>query len=267
MQFCSPLLRGRLIKRYKRFLADVVLDDGGAEITATVPNTGSMMGLADPGLAVWLSTNDSPTRNYRHTLELVELSSSAGAADDAAKPKWRKGPRGMAPPVPAAKGADEPVLVGINTGSPNKIVREAIDAGRIDGLTGYASLRNEVRYGVNSRIDMLLEDPAKGCCYVEVKNVHLLRAPRLAEFPDSVTDRGVKHLAELANMVDAGHRAVMVYLIQRGDCDRLAFASDIDPAYADACRQARAKGVEAVACRCTVTTAGIVFDRTVEIVV
>lgn len=259
MHFSTELLRGRLVKRYKRFLADVVLDDGEAEITATVPNTGSMMGLAEPGLSVWLSVNDSPTRKYRHTLELVELPGAAGTGSAVGSRKAKGGG--------GSSGGLEPVLVGINTGSPNKIVREAIEAGRIDGFTGYASLRNEVRYGVNSRIDMLLEDPAKGSCYVEVKNVHLLRAPRLAEFPDSVTDRGVKHLAELANMVDAGHRAVMVYLIQRGDCDRLAFASDIDPAYADAFRQAQAKGVEAVACRCSVTTTGIVFDRTVEIVV
>ncbi|MDZ4843071.1 MAG: DNA/RNA nuclease SfsA [Hyphomicrobium aestuarii] len=248
MRFSSPLLRGRLVRRYKRFLADVVLDgdgdggSGGAEITVTVPNTGSMMGLSDPGLAVWLSTNDSPTRKYRHTLELVEV-----------------------PPADAAT-ADRPVMVGINTGSPNKIVREAIDGGQIPGLVGYPSLRSEVRYGINSRIDLLLEDTKLGMCYVEIKNVHLLRSPGLAEFPDSVTARGAKHLAELSDMVDAGHRAVMVYLIQRGDCERFALAGDIDPAYAAAFHAARSRGVEAIACRCEVTPEGITVDRVIDIV-
>ncbi len=247
MRFSSPLLRGRLVRRYKRFLADVVLDADGAEITVTVPNTGSMMGLSDPGLAVWLSTNDSPTRKYRHTLELVEVPATGGTGTDA--------------PVAA-----DPVMVGINTGSPNKIVREAIDSSQIPGLVGYPSVRTEVRYGINSRIDLLLEDTKLGMCYVEIKNVHLLRSAGLAEFPDSVTARGAKHLVELSDMVDAGHRAVMVYLIQRGDCERFALAGDIDPDYAAAFHAARSRGVEAIACRCEVTPEGIVIDRVIDIV-
>jgi sugar fermentation stimulation protein A len=227
MKFPTPLLRGRLVKRYKRFLADVVLDSGEV-ITASCPNTGAMLGLSSPGMNVWVSHNDSPTRKYRHTLELVEAGDSRA-----------------------------PTLVGINTGLPNKIVAEALAAGRIAPLAGYASAKGEVKYGTNSRIDILLDDPAKGRCYVEIKNVHLLREPRRAEFPDSVTARGAKHLDELAAMVEAGHRAMMVYLIQRGDADHLALAADIDPAYAAAFERARAAGVEAIACRCHVSATAI----------
>jgi sugar fermentation stimulation protein A len=236
MRFSSPLLRGRLLKRYKRFLADVALDGGGT-VTASCPNTGSMMGLSEPGLAVYVSTSDSATRKYRHTLELVEVS-----------------------------GKTKPTLVGINTSLPNRIVTEAISDGQMAPLAGYATLRGEVKYGQNSRIDILLEDPNRGLCYVEIKNVHLLRKPGLAEFPDSVTDRGAKHLDELAAMVAAGHRAVMVYLIQRGDAKRFSLAADIDPAYAQAFARARSAGVEAIACRCKVTPDGVAFDRPVDIV-
>lgn len=231
MQFKSPLVRGRLLKRYKRFLADVVLDDG-TEITASCPNTGSMLGLSDPGLNVWLSVSDSPTRKYAHTWEMVEL----------------------------GKGKSK-TLVGINTGHPNAIVSEAVTAGRIAPLAGYASLRREVKYGQSSRIDLLLEDPAKGLAYVEIKNVHLLREPGLAEFPDSKTERGVKHLAELSDMVRAGHRAVMLYLIQRDDADRFQIARDIDPKYAEALTAARAAGVEAYAAVCRLSPQAIELNR------
>jgi sugar fermentation stimulation protein A len=231
MNFKSPLLRGRLVKRYKRFLADVVLDDG-REITATCPNTGSMLGLCDPGLAIWVSESNSPTRKYAHTWELVELG----------KGKARS-------------------FVGINTGHPNAIVSEAVAAGQIPPLAGYATLRREVKYGQSSRIDLLLEDPAKGLAYVEIKNVHLLREPGLAEFPDSKTERGVKHLAELTDMVRAGHRAVMIYLIQRADCARFRPAADIDPKYAAALVAARASGVEAYAVTCRLSPEAIAVDR------
>lgn len=229
MKFSSPLVPGRLIKRYKRFLADVELESG-ATVTASCPNTGSMLGLTTPGLGVYVSESDSPTRKYRHTLEMIDVGS---------------------------KG--RPVLVGINTGLPNRIVTEAIEAGRIPALTGYARLRGEVKYGVNSRIDILLEDAVKGLCYVEVKNVHLLRTKGLAEFPDSVTARGTKHLDEMSAMVTAGHRAVMLYLVQRGDAGRFALAADIDKAYGAAFSRARAAGVEAIACRCRLTPREIVI--------
>lgn len=235
MEFPSPLIPGRLIKRYKRFLVDVELETGET-ITGSCPNTGSMMGLTTPGIRVWLSTNDNPKRKYRHTLEAVE---------------------------DAVGGA--PTMVGINTGHPNAIVHEAISAGRIAPLKGYGEQRREVKYGQNSRIDILLDDARKGRCYVEIKNVHLMRKAGLAEFPDSVTTRGAKHLAELADMVREGHRAVMMFLIQRQDAKRIALADDIDPDYAAAFDSAIAAGVEPLAYRCTVTPDGITVDRKVAI--
>lgn len=235
MKLPSPLLRGRLVRRYKRFLADVLLDTD-EEVVATCPNTGSMLGLATPGVPVWLSVSTSPTRKYAHTWELVEADLGQGAT-----------------------------LVGINTGHPNRLVAEAIAAGTMPELAGYATLRREVKYGLASRIDLLLEDPARPPAYVEIKNVHLSRTAGLAEFPDSVTERGVKHLVELSAMVAAGHRAVMVYLIQRADAERFAFAADIDPRYAAAFANARAAGVEAIAYACDLTPEAITVARPVPI--
>lgn len=236
MKFATPLVSGRLVQRYKRFLADVTLDSGEA-VTATCPNTGSMLGLTAPGSRVWLSVSDSPTRKYRHTWEMIE----AGAG--------RK-----------------PTLVGINTGNPNAIVSEAISGNRIPELSGYASLRREVKYGASSRIDILLEDGTSPApCYVEIKNVHLSRRPGLAEFPDSRTERGVKHLEELSRMVGAGHRAVMLFLVQRGDAKRFALADDIDPAYAAAYVRARDSGVEMLCYACKLTPHEIALDRPITI--
>jgi sugar fermentation stimulation protein A len=159
-----------------------------------------------------------------------------------------------------------PTLVGINTSHPNKLVAEAVEAGRIKPLSGYPGLRREVKYGRNSRIDLLLECAKKGLCYVEIKNVHLSRRHGLAEFPDSVTERGVKHLAEMSDMVRAGHRAVMVFLIQRSDARRLALARDVDPGYGEAFDRALAAGVEAIALRCRMSPEEILVDRPVPIV-
>ena len=209
MKFKSPLVRGKLIKRYKRFLADVVLDTGET-ITAACANTGSMLGLTEPGNAVWLSRSESLTRKYPHSWELVDIPDIG--------------------------------LVGINTGQPNHIVTEAIIAGKVAELTGYASLRNEVKYGRNSRIDILLEDAKRPPCYVEIKNVHFFREPGLAEFPDCVTVRGAKHLVELSNMVKGGARAVMVYLIQCRNPSGFALADDKDRTYFSEFRKARASG-------------------------
>jgi sugar fermentation stimulation protein A len=235
MRFPSPLVRGRLIARYKRFLADVALDSG-ATVTASCPNTGSMLGLAAPGATVWLSRSDSATRKYAHTWEMVETDLGAG-----------------------------PSLVGINTGHPNKLVAEAIAARRIEPLAGYASLEREVKYGEASRIDILLEDAQKGRCYVEVKNVHLMRESGLAEFPDCATARGVKHLRELGRMVAEGHRAVMLFLIQRNDARRFRLASDLDPAYSEAFAQAHAIGVEAMAFACRMSPEEIALDKPIRI--
>lgn len=235
MKFPSPLIRGRLIKRYKRFLADVTLDDGST-ITCTCPNTGSMLGLTAPGSIIWMSESDSPTRKYRHTWEMIENDLGAG-----------------------------PALVGINTQHPNKLVAEALEAGKIAPLKGYANLKREQKYGANSRIDILLEDEKKGRCFVEIKNVHLMRTAGLAEFPDSVTQRGAKHLYELAEMAQSGHRAVMLFLIQRGDANAVTLAGDIDPGYAAAFKAAAGAGVEALAYRCRLSAEEIIIDRKIPL--
>jgi sugar fermentation stimulation protein A len=233
MRFPKPLERGRLIKRYKRFLADVVLDSGET-ITASCPNTGSMLGLSSPGATVWLSRSDSPTRKYPHTWEMIEADLGAG-----------------------------PSLVGINTGHPNRLVTEAIEAGHIKKLAGYQSLRREVKYGEASRIDILLEDDKKGRCYVEIKNVHLMREAGIAEFPDCVTARGAKHLRELSEMVAQGHRAVMLFLIQRADAKSFRLASDLDATYAETFGQAVAAGVEAMVYTCRMSPEEIALDKAV----
>lgn len=234
MRFSPALLRGRLIKRYKRFLADVILDSGEI-VTTTCPNTGSMLGLLEPGSAVWLSTSESVTRKYKHTWEIVEA--RFGAASE---------------------------FVGINTHHPNKLVTEAIEANAIVELAGYGGLKREVKYGRNSRIDILLTSEEKPPCYVEIKNVHMMRAFGRAEFPDCVTGRGTKHLAEMSDMVAAGHRAVMVYLIQMASPASFSLARDIDPVYAAAFDKARAVGVEAIAYRCHIDAHEIAVDRRVD---
>ena len=232
MDLPSPLFPGRLIKRYKRFLADIKLESG-EEITAHCANPGSMMGVAPEGARVWVSKSASKTRKLPYSWELVEITEFG-----------------------------RPALVGINTNNPNKVAFEAIEQGMIPELSNYSSIRREVKYGENSRIDILLEKDGKPGCYVEVKNVHLLRRPDgLAEFPDSVTARGLKHLQELTRMVAEGKRAVMLFIIQRGDCQALAPADDLDPAYAEGLRAAVANGVEALAWDCEVTTEEIVLRR------
>ena len=232
MKFSGELVSGRLVKRYKRFLADVVLDETGETVTAHCANSGSMLSLARPGARVWLQKSDDPKRKLAWSWKLEEVDGA---------------------------------LVGIDTAHPNAIVAEAIAAGTIPALAGYATLRREVKYGRNSRIDILLEDPSRGRAYVEVKNTTLSRAPGLAEFPDAVTARGAKHLDELADMVAEGHRAVMVYLVDRPDCTRFRLAADIDPTYAAGFAAARARGVEAMAWACRVTPEEIVVECEVAI--
>lgn len=213
MRFSTPLVPAKLIRRYKRFLADCQLEDG-REITAHCANPGSMLGLAEPGFRVWLEPNDDPKKKLKYGLRLVEPT--------------------------------EGVLVGVDTSVPNQALRAALAAGEVPGLEGYGTLRAEVKYGENSRIDFLLSEEGRRDAWVEVKSVTLSRRSGLAEFPDSVTARGTKHLQELSRMAEVGHRAIMLYLVQRNDCDRMALAADIDPAYAAAFTKAQASGVEVI---------------------
>ena len=213
MRFQTPLVPARLIRRYKRFLADMALEATGAEVTVHCPNPGSMAGLAEPGMRAWVEPA-APGRKLPYAWRLVEL------------------PGGH--------------MAGIDTAVPNRVIGAALRSGRIAALAGYPGVRAEVRYGAASRVDFLLEGPA-GRAYVEVKNAHLRRAGDWAEFPDCVTARGARHLDELAAMAREGHRAVLVYLVQRTDCARLRLAADIDPAYARAAGRAAAAGVEFLA--------------------
>jgi len=235
MRFPDPLIPGTLIRRYKRFLADVTLP-GGEEITVHVANPGAMTGLDTPGSRIWLSKSDSAKRKLPYSWELVE--------------------------VELGKGSE---LVGVNTGYPNRLVAEALAGDRIAGLGGYTSVRREVKYGKNSRVDFLLEGSGRPPCYVEIKNVHLMRRAGLAEFPDCVTLRGAKHLDELAAMAAAGARAVTLFLIQIGSAERFALARDIDPAYGRAFDRARASGVEAVAWKCAISREAIELAASVPL--
>ena len=233
MRFQTDLLPGRLLRRYKRFLADVVLDRDGQEVTVHCPNPGAMLGLAELGMRVWVEPNDDPRKKLKYGWRLVELEGGHWA--------------------------------GIDTGVPNRVVKEALAARLIPELAGYADMRAEVPYAEKSRVDFLLTGPDGGLTYVEVKNVHLRRTGTLAEFPDCVTARGARHLADLAEMGGQGHRAVMLYLIQRTDCSELAFARDIDPVYGQAFDEARAQGVEAIAYDTRIDTGGVTFGASMGI--
>lgn len=227
MQFNVPLRQGKLLKRYKRFLADIELENGEI-VTAHCPNPGAMLGLKEPGIPAYVSPAENPNRKLKYTLELVQ---------------------------------PEKDLVGINTGNPNKIMKAVLEDRKIPELAEYENVRAEVKYGKNSRIDFLLTQEGLPDCYVEVKNVHLCRNKNLAEFPDSVTKRGSKHLMELADMVKAGHRAIMFYLVQRNDCEDFTIASDIDPAYAENFRYAVQAGVEILIYNCDITTESICLNK------
>ena len=221
MRFSGELVPATLIRRYKRFLADVELADGSVT-TVHVANPGAMIGLQAPGARVWLSRSANKARKLPLSWELVEADFGAGLE-----------------------------LAGLNTGHPNAIVAEALAANAIPELAGYTTIRREVKYGKASRVDFLLEGAGRTACYLEIKNVHLMRQPGLAEFPDSVTARGARHLDELAAMVGQGFRSVMLFVIQIGSAGRFALARDIDPAYGAAFDRARAAGVEALAYKCT----------------
>ncbi len=225
MRFETPLVPARLIRRYKRFLADCTLEDG-REVTAHCANPGSMMGLAEPGEKIWLEPNDDPKKKLKYGWRLVDHENGH--------------------------------FTGVDTSVPNKALRAALEARDIPELAAYETVRAEVKYGENSRIDFLLTQAGLPDAYVEVKSVTLSRQPGLAEFPDSVTVRGTKHLGELAKMAAQGHRAVMLYLVQRTDCDRFSLAADIDPAYAAAFDAAT--GVERLIVGTRITPEGVWVD-------
>ena len=235
MRFSSPLIPATLIKRYKRFLADVVLP-GGEVLTVHTPNTGSMTGCAEPGSTVWLREVDNPKRKYRYSWEVTEN----------------------------LKG----VMVGVHTGIVNTLVREGIQSGVVTDLQGYESIRQEVRYGEEgSRIDLLLEGHPDGRdCYVEIKNVTTCDSERYGYFPDAVSSRASKHLRELMGMVDRRQRAVIFFCVQRGDVERVRPADEIDPTYGKTLRQALDAGVEAMAYRAGVTPGEIVLEKALPVI-
>ena len=228
MRFQTPLVPGRLIKRYKRFLADVILDDG-RQVTAHCANPGAMIGLQEPGLRVWLEPNDDPKKKLKFGWRVVQLDSGA----------W----------------------VGIDTSLPNKIIDEALRDHKIAPLAEYNTIQPEQKYGANSRVDFLLSAHTLPQAYVEVKNVHLLRSGDWAEFPDTVTARGLKHLGVLGDMAEAGHRAVLIYCVQHTGCARFRLATDLDPAYAEASKRALQRGVEMLCYSCAVSCEQITLER------
>ena len=228
MEFPSPLAHGQLVSRYKRFFADVELDDGTA-ITAHCPNPGAMLRLNTPGLGAWVSRSDDSKRKLPWTLELVEVDGG---------------------------------LVGINTMLPNRLVAEALAADAIPELTGYDVHRREVKYGEASRVDFLLTHPDRPACWLEVKNCHLRREGTLAEFPDCVAARSARHLKDLAREVGRGDRAVQLFVVQRTDCDAFAACAELDPVYARGLGEAAAAGVEVLVYRCAIDPGAItIADR------
>lgn len=230
MDFPEPLLLGTLLRRYQRFLADVRLDSGET-VTAHCTNTGSLKTCCEPGWRVALSRARNPRRKLAYTWELVH---------------------------------NGKVWIGINTHLANRLAEEAIRQGWIPELAGWPEIQRERPYGENSRIDLLLRD-GEALCYVEVKNVTLLGADGCLCFPDAVTERGRKHLGELARMVAAGHRAAMLYVIQRGDGDGFRPAHEIDPAYATALADAGKAGVGILAYRARVGLDGIELRDRLEL--
>ena len=233
MRFQTELVPARLIRRYKRFLADCVLDDG-CEVTAHCANPGSMMGLADPGMKIWLEPNDDPKRKLNCGWRLVDHENGH--------------------------------FTGVDTALPNRAVKAALADRQIAPLAAYGTVRPEVKYGENSRIDFLLTQAGLPDAYVEVKSATLSRTPGLVEFPDSVTARGAKHLEELAQMARDGHRAVLLYLVQRTDCTAFSVAGDIDPNYAAAFSRARAAGLETLVMGTWITPEGVTLAEPLALI-
>ena len=231
MKITPQFLPATFEKRYKRFFADVK-DRNGQNMTLHCPNTGSMKNCLVPGSECWYSLSDNPKRKLPGTLELVTTVNGQ--------------------------------LAGINTSRPNYLLREAIEANRIPELLGYQQLRTEVRYGSeNSRIDLLLQDPQRGDCYIEVKNVTLTQENGLVVFPDAVTARGTKHLRELMLMLQQGHRAVLFFCVQVSGAQRMEVASDIDPTYAQTLAEAVSAGLEVLAWRAYLSQGEIALESAI----
>ena len=226
MRFQTELVPARLIRRYKRFLADCQLEDG-TEVTAHCANPGSMMGLATPGSRIWLEPNDDPKKKLKYGWRLVEHETGD--------------------------------FTGVDTSLPNRMLKASLMAGDVPELVA-PMVRAEVKYGQNSRVDFLLTGAGPDT-YVEVKSVTLSREPGIAEFPDSVTTRGAKHMADLAEVARSGHRAVIFYLVQRTDAREVTIAGDIDPTYAAAVRSALEAGVEPLAYGCRITPGGVTLGK------
>jgi sugar fermentation stimulation protein A len=230
MKFEKKLLKGTLVKRYKRFFADITLEDGTL-VTAHCPNTGRMTTCGTPGDTVFIQPNDNPKRKLKFTWELTKT-----------------------------KGG----YIGVNTVRPNHIVFEGLENGLIKELKGYDKHLKEKKYGNNSRIDILLEKEGGQSCYVEVKNTTLLQDGNLV-FPDAVTERGLKHLVELSEMVKQGHRAVMFYLCNRPEGDCFSPATEVDPEYCKALLKAHKNGVEVLAYRATHTLSASKLGKKLKI--
>ncbi len=220
MKFQTPLVPAHLIRRYKRFLADIRLDDG-REVTAHCANPGAMTGLAEPGQRIWVEPNDDPKKKLKFGWRLVDHENGH--------------------------------FTGVDTALPNRLIRAALAAQNIPEFAAYTTIRPEQRYGDNSRIDFLLSAPSLPDLYLEVKSVTLCRISGLAEFPDTTTARGARHLAELAKLIHQGHKAALLYLVQRTDCERVTIAADIDPAYAEAANIAKQEGVDMLAYAATLS--------------
>ena len=243
----QPLVRGRLVSRYKRFFADLVLDDGQA-VTAHCPNPGAMLGVRDPGQVAWASWSDDPKRKLAYTLQMVE---------------------------------QDETLVGVNTHLPNKLVAEALAAGAIPELLGYDTVRPEVKYGEASRVDFLLTADGRPPCWLEVnkcveqsqpkerlwlevKNVHLSRTKRLAEFPDCKAQRSTRHLGDLSAQVEMGDRAAVLFVVQRSDCEAFSACADFDPVFAQTLEKAADVGVEVLAYACEMNTDAVRLSHRID---
>ena len=232
MQFQSNLVSGRLVKRYKRFFADVELSNGRI-VTAHCPNTGSMLGLAKHGVKVWLEPNEDPRKKLKYSWKLVDHENGH--------------------------------FTGVDTSIANKIVYEALLQRKILEVLDYDIILREQKYGANSRVDFLLRNGSK-TCYLEVKSVTLCRQKKIAEFPDTVTSRGAKHLKELSKTVSTNTRAIVLYLVQRSDCNYFKIADDLDQTYLNETILSKNSGVEFVSYRVNFLSNGIELGYKLELI-